>query len=257
MSARILEGIERSGRRGPNASARSARSSSLNASVAARAADRAVSGRRAPGIATTPGARPRSQASATSSGCTSSRCAIATSSASARQPGRAARAAERRVRDHHDPGLATPLDDASADRPVVEQAQRDLDRGDRCELERLVELSAVDVRHPDAADELARRRAAPGLGPTSATASADRARGSGRGRSGGRRATRGSPRSRRGRPLPARRAPMRCRPAACRPSSRSALLPRRRCGGARGRAAARCGRAPGRRGRTTGRCRRR
>ena len=72
----------------------------------------------------------------------------------ARQPGRAARAAERRVRDHHDPGLATPLDDASADRPVVEQAQRDLDRGDRCELERLVELSAVDVRHPDAADEL-------------------------------------------------------------------------------------------------------
>ncbi len=43
-----------------------ARSASSSCSVAARAAERAVSGRRAPGIATSPGARPSSQASATS-----------------------------------------------------------------------------------------------------------------------------------------------------------------------------------------------
>ena len=45
-----------------------------------------------------------------------------------------------------DARLVAALDDAAAERAVVEQAQRDLDGGDRRELERLVELRAVDVR---------------------------------------------------------------------------------------------------------------
>ena len=107
-------------------------------------------------------------------------------------------------------------------------AQGDLDRGDRSELERLVELAAVHVRERRRATRGRRRRAARARAPTSATASAGRARGGGRGRSGARRAPRGSPRSPRGSPSRGRRGP-RPRPvASCRPSSRSARVRRRR-----------------------------
>ena len=50
------------------------------------------------------------------------------------------------------PELLAALDEPAAQRAVVEDAQRDLDGGDRHELERLVELVAVDVREPDARD---------------------------------------------------------------------------------------------------------
>ncbi len=63
----------------PNALERTARSSSPSGSVAARAAELAVCGRRAPGIATTTGERSSSHASATSAGVAPSRSAIPTS----------------------------------------------------------------------------------------------------------------------------------------------------------------------------------
>ena len=65
----------------------------------------------------------------------------------------ALRPAEGRVGDQRDPELVAPLDDAAAKRPVVEGRERDLDRCDGSELERLVELAAVDVRDPDAPHE--------------------------------------------------------------------------------------------------------
>ena len=67
--------------------------------------------------------------------------------------GGAARAAQRRVRDQRDAELLAALDQPAAQRAVVVDAQRDLDGGDRRELERLVELVAVDVGQPDARDQ--------------------------------------------------------------------------------------------------------
>ena len=229
MSARALEGIDGRSARWPKRSAEERPVLVARArACAARAAERAVSGRRAPGIATTPGERPSSQASATSAGVAPRRCAIATSCRRRASPAARRGPPSGECAITRDPGLRAALDDAAAERPVVERAQRDLDGGDRRELERLVELRAVDVRRPRRGARALRRRAAPARAPTSARASADRARGAGRGRSGGRRARRGSPRSRRGSPSPGRRAPMRRRPASCRPSSRSAPSPRRR-----------------------------
>ena len=46
------------------------------------------------------------------------------------------------MRDQRDPELVAPLDDAAAQCPVVEGGERDLDRRDRSQLERLVELAA-------------------------------------------------------------------------------------------------------------------
>ena len=57
------------------------------------------------------------------------------------------------MRDHRDPLLGAPFDDAPAQRTVVERAQRNLDSRDRRQLERLVELTAVDVREADTADD--------------------------------------------------------------------------------------------------------
>ena len=122
-------------------------------SVAARAAERAVSGRRAPGIGTTTGDQASSQASATSSGVASRAAASSTSAGSrARRPARRD-AAERRVGDQRDPELLAALEHTAPHGTVVEQAQRHLHRGDRSELERLVELPAIDVRDADVPHE--------------------------------------------------------------------------------------------------------
>ena len=122
------------------------------------------------------------------------------------------------------PALGAALDDAAAERAVVERAERDLDGGDRGELERLVELARLTFDERRRAARAPRRRAARARAPTCATASADRAHGAGRGRSGGRRARRGSPRSRRGSPSRGRPGSSRRRSASCRPSSRSARV---------------------------------
>ena len=66
---------------------------------------------------------------------------------------RAARPSERRVGDYRDSSLGTALDDASPQRGVVEGAERNLDGRDRGELERVVQLPAVDVREPHAAHQ--------------------------------------------------------------------------------------------------------
>ena len=137
----------------------------------------------------------------------------------AREAARSARAAERRVRDHCDSPLLAALDDSTPERAVVEDGEGDLHRRDRRQLERLVELVAVDVGEPDSShepvvDEPRRARAR-----RFARASADRACGRGTGRSGGRRARRGSPRSRRGSPSRGRPVSRRRRLVPCRPSS--------------------------------------
>ena len=107
------------------------------AAAAACAAERAVSGRRAPG-----------------SGRRRARGRAATRSVSAGlDPCGAFRPAEGRVGDQRDPELVAPLDDAAAERPVVEGRERNLHRRDRSELERLVEPPPVDVRDADAPDE--------------------------------------------------------------------------------------------------------
>ena len=67
----------------------------------------------------------------------------------AREPAGATRPAERRVGDHGDSGLGAALDDSATKGAIVEDAERDLHRRDRGELERLVQLAAVDVREPD------------------------------------------------------------------------------------------------------------
>ena len=63
---------------------------------------------------------------------------------------RAARPAERRMRDQRDTRLGASLDQADAERPVVDHAQGNLHRGDRSEPERFVQLTAVHVREADA-----------------------------------------------------------------------------------------------------------
>ena len=83
------------GRASPSSRASVVRSSSSSSSVAARAAERAVSGRRAPGIATTSGERSSSQASATSAGVAS--CASATSASASFRAETARRGAARRA----------------------------------------------------------------------------------------------------------------------------------------------------------------
>jgi hypothetical protein len=64
-----------------------------------------------------------------------------------------ARAPERGVCDHGDPGLGAAFDDSSPEGAVVVGAERDLDSADWCELERLLQLAAVDVCEPDARHE--------------------------------------------------------------------------------------------------------
>ena len=108
-------------------------------------------GRRAPGIGTTTGESSSSQASATSAGVASRRAAIVGQRGAAGERAGAARAAERRVRDHRDPELLAALDDPAAERAVVVDARaRPATAAIGSELERLVELVAVDVRDPDA-----------------------------------------------------------------------------------------------------------
>ena len=216
------------GRASPNSRSSAAARRRSSGARAARAAERAVSGRRAPGIATTPAKR--EQPGERDLG---RRRAVrfATRSAPVASSARSARPAERRVRDQRDPALLAPLDDAAAQRTVVERAERDLDRGDRRELERLVELPEVDVRDADAPRRARRPRAARARAPTCATASAGRAHERDRGRSAARRARRGSPRSRRGSSSRGRPGPRRRPAAPSRPSSRSA-----RAGGAAQRA---------------------
>src|SRR5262245_63016851 len=67
----------------------------------------------------------------------------------AREPAGAPRPAERRVCDDRNAALEAALDDSAAESAVVEDAERDLDSRDRRELERLVELHAIDVRETD------------------------------------------------------------------------------------------------------------
>ena len=76
------------------------------------------------------------------------------------EAGGAARSSERGVRDHGDAELRAALDDPAAERTVVVEAQRDLDRRDRHQLDRLVELAAIDVRHADALDHVLVEQAA-------------------------------------------------------------------------------------------------
>ena len=83
---------------------------------------------------------------------------------------------------------------------VVERAETHLDGCDRGELERLVELAAVDVADADPPRQSLARGSGPARAATCATASAGRVRGGGRGRSRGRPARRGSPRIRPGWP---------------------------------------------------------
>ena len=54
------------------------------------------------------------------------------------------------MRDQRDTRLGASLDQADAERPVVDHAQRNLHRGDRSERERFVQLTAVHVREADA-----------------------------------------------------------------------------------------------------------
>ena len=69
------------------------------------------------------------------------------------EPASTARPAERRVGDHRDSELGAAFDDTSAQSPVVEGADRDLDGRDRRELHGLVQLRAVDVADADARDQ--------------------------------------------------------------------------------------------------------
>ena len=69
------------------------------------------------------------------------------------QPASTARPAERGVGDHRDAQLLAALDDAAAESTVVVGAERDLDGGDRDELDRLVQLPSVYVRDPGALDQ--------------------------------------------------------------------------------------------------------
>ena len=117
------------------------------------AAERAVSGRRAPGIADhrgreaeQPGEGDLGRGRAVRVGDVRERLATG-------ETARAARPSERRVGDHRDPSLGTALDDASPQRRVVEGAERNLDGRDRSELERFVQLPAIDVREPDPAHQ--------------------------------------------------------------------------------------------------------
>ena len=61
----------------------------------------------------------------------------------------ALRPAQRRMGDHGDPRLGTSLEHPAAQSTVVERAETHLDGRDRRELERLVELAAVDVADAD------------------------------------------------------------------------------------------------------------
>ena len=66
-----------------------------------------------------------------------------------READRAARSAERRMCDQGDSHFGAPVDDSSSQRGVVVSAEGDLYRRDVNELDRLVQLAAVDVCEPD------------------------------------------------------------------------------------------------------------
>ena len=125
-----------------------ARSSPVSASLAARAALRAVSGRRAPGMATTVGDRDNSHASATSAASAPRRAAICASASSPLQGPHPAHTPQGRVRDQRDAQLGAPLQEPSAQGGVVMHAERDLHGADGGKFEGLVELAAIDVGHP-------------------------------------------------------------------------------------------------------------
>ena len=67
----------------------------------------------------------------------------------AHQAADAARPSQRGVGDHDDSRAGAVLDEASAECGVVERVERDLHRGDRGDVERLVQLATVDVGQPD------------------------------------------------------------------------------------------------------------
>ena len=231
-----------------------ARRRRARASRRARPSVRSPAGGR-PGLRSTFGPRPSSHASATSAGVESCASATSRSTCAAGEARRAARPAERRVGDQRDTRLGASLDQADAERPVVDHAQGNLHRGDRSEPERLVQLTPVDVREADARhqtvlDEPGERahRRPPRRSRVGSVEEvevdrepverlearlavrADRLR-----------AAVGDPGA-----LPV---------APCRPSSRSAQSRRRHTHAVHGRAAARCGRAPPLRARTHARCR--
>jgi hypothetical protein len=62
-----------------------------------------------------------------------------------------ARPSERRVGDHGDPQLGATFEDSPSQCAVVEGVERDRDGGDGGELQRLVQVPAVDIRQPHAA----------------------------------------------------------------------------------------------------------
>ena len=219
-SARVAPRLRgrRAGRDLPKARARAARSRSSSASLAARAAERAVSGRRAPGIARRTGDRSSSQASAVSAGLAPCAAATSTNPSLRPRPAGSARAAERRVRDHRDPQLRAPFDDPAAQGAVVERAHGDLDGRDGSVLEAPRRAGAGSRSPARPLSRGPRRRAGRAPAPTCATASSGRERGSGRGRSAGRRARPGSPRSRPGSTSPCRRGSSPPRPGSCPPS---------------------------------------
>ncbi len=115
---------------------------SETSSDAARADERAVSGRVAPGTATTSGARARSQARAASSAVTPCALRDLGEDGMTSQPCDAARPSEGRVGDEGDAELDTALEDAAAKRAVVDDAESCLHRRHGRKRERLVELVA-------------------------------------------------------------------------------------------------------------------
>ena len=142
-----------SGPRGAERARQRGRSPASRTRRAALAAERAVSGRRAPGIATTAGERSSSHASATSAGV--ARPAAATSLSTGSRASRDARRGPPSGEwgDHGQTPLRAPFHDLAAERAIVEGAERDLDGRNGGELERLVQLRAVDVRDADPPDE--------------------------------------------------------------------------------------------------------
>ena len=135
------------------AGAMRSRSSRSRSSRAARADERAASGVRAPGNGDEVRRRARGATRARPRPPSRRACRDARQLLVSREPARAARSAERRVRDHGEPELGAALDDAATDRPVVERADPDLNGRDRREVQGLVQLRTVDVADADSRDE--------------------------------------------------------------------------------------------------------
>ena len=234
-----------------------ARSASVRTSSAARAALRAVSGRRAPGMATTVGERDE-QPRQRDLGRLRRRAAAATCLSASRRASEAAR------RGPPKGECAMSVMPSSAQRstspprsgPSSTRLSADLHGADRRELQRLVELAAVDVAtvptRATSRSETSRRQRPHRRGPRGARVGCVQQVGVD-----GQPVERGEARLavRANRLGAAVGDPGPPSGASCRPWSRCGRRARRRCVGAPAPAAARCGRARRRRGRRRARCR--